>query len=157
MLLGTLNKILVPLDLSPASLDGLREAIDLASAAGASLVLLTVIDTRFPFPDLYSLEDPDHDYFRTMREAAIARMNDALAQLPEVAAERVVVRGRAKSEIPAMARELGADLIVMTSHGAGGFREAMLGGTTEAVVRQAPCPVLVLPVAKDHTSPLPGA
>src|SRR5688572_22296365 len=146
LLLGELHKILVPLDLSPASLEALREAVDIAGETGASVVLLTVIDTRFPFPELYSLEDPDHDFFRTMRETALARMKDALGELPEVPAERLVVRGRAKTEIAAMARELEVDLIVMTSHGSGGFREAVLGGTTDAVVRQAPCPVLVLPI-----------
>jgi nucleotide-binding universal stress UspA family protein len=157
VLLGSLNKILVPLDLSPASLEGLREAVDIAGESGATLVLLTVIDTRFPFPELYSFEDPDHDFFRSMRETALARMQSALEELPEVPAERLVVRGRPRTEIAAMARELGVDLVVLTTHGSGGFRESLLGGTAEAVVRQAPCPVLVLPVSKDHASPLPGA
>ena len=45
-------------------------------------------------------------------------------------------------------RELEADLIVMTTHGRGFFSHAILGSTTERVVRRAPCPVLV--VREEH-------
>lgn len=156
-MLGNLNKILVPLDFSEASLEALRVAAGLAADSGARLTLLTVVDTSFPYPELFSFEDPGHDYFHRMREGAMKRMGEALAAWPGVAAEKVVLRGKARVEIAAFARESGADLIVLTNHGAGGFAGSRLGGTADAVIRQTPCPVLVLPIAKDHASPVPIA
>lgn len=47
-------------------------------------------------------------------------------------------------EIVAFAKEAGAGLIVMPSHGRTGLAHILLGSVAERVVRLAPCPVLVL-------------
>lgn len=47
-------------------------------------------------------------------------------------------------DIVRAAHELGADLIVMATHGRTGFEHFVLGSVTEHVIREAPCPVLVL-------------
>lgn len=47
-------------------------------------------------------------------------------------------------EIAHLADECGADVIVMATHGRGFISHALLGSTTERVLRQAPCPVLVV-------------
>lgn len=52
--------------------------------------------------------------------------------------------GKAFQEIISAARELKADLIVVATHGYGGFQHLRLGSTTEKIVRHAPCPVLVV-------------
>lgn len=143
------RKILVPVDFSEVSLGTVRHALDLARVSGASVVILTVVDTSFPYPDLYSFEDPKHDYFKVMRERALARMKEWLEELGDRAAgleiERLVGRGRPAVEIPGLATEVGADLMVVGRHESGGLRQAFMGSVTEALVRSAPCPVLVLP------------
>jgi len=48
-----------------------------------------------------------------------------------------------------------ADLIVMGTHGRRGFKRLLLGSVTEAVLREAPCPVLTVPA--DARAPLPEA
>ena len=148
------RKILIPVDFSPVSERSFRHGLALAGAAGAEVVLLTVVDTSFPYPDLYSLEDPDHDYFKVMRDRALAKMDEWLAELPEasgVTVEKVVGRGRPATEIEAIAEEIGADLIVIARSGASGLRKALMGSTTSSLVRGAPCPILVLPAAgADH-------
>lgn len=48
-------------------------------------------------------------------------------------------------EIVACAGETRADLLVMATHGYGAVLRALLGGTAQAVVRRAPCPVLLVP------------
>jgi nucleotide-binding universal stress UspA family protein len=50
--------------------------------------------------------------------------------------------------ICARARDVGADLIVMTSHGRSGFSRAWLGSVADGVVRHAQSPVLMLRAAK---------
>ena len=52
--------------------------------------------------------------------------------------------GRPDAEITAVAEEIGAGLIVVGSRGLGGLRRAMLGSVSDAVVRHAHCPVLVV-------------
>ncbi len=53
--------------------------------------------------------------------------------------------GRAVTEILDRARSWPADLVVMGTHGRGGFERWMLGSVTEKVLRKAPCPVMTVP------------
>jgi nucleotide-binding universal stress UspA family protein len=50
-----------------------------------------------------------------------------------------VRRGEPVAEIVAAARETGADIIAMTTHGRSGFSRLLLGSVAEAVLRQAEC------------------
>ncbi|MCL4720703.1 MAG: universal stress protein [Gammaproteobacteria bacterium] len=63
------------------------------------------------------------------------------ASLPADLVSEVLV-GRPSEAIIDYAREKGAAMIVMTTHGHSGIRHVLLGSTTEAVLRHAPCPVL---------------
>jgi nucleotide-binding universal stress UspA family protein len=55
-----------------------------------------------------------------------------------------VLVGKPSIQIIDYAREHEAKMIVMSTHGYRGLRHAMLGSTTEAVLREADCPVLVI-------------
>jgi nucleotide-binding universal stress UspA family protein len=65
-----------------------------------------------------------------------------LSKLPNVAA--ICRTGQPVAEIVAAAEELGANLIVMGTHGRGPLRQLFLGSTAEGVARFAPCPVLTV-------------
>jgi nucleotide-binding universal stress UspA family protein len=56
-------------------------------------------------------------------------------------------------EIVGLAKELGADLIVMGCRGRGGIRRAVGGSVSDAVIRNAPCPVLVVPSNESAQTP----
>jgi nucleotide-binding universal stress UspA family protein len=59
--------------------------------------------------------------------------------------EKTLVRfGRAFHEIAHAAETLKVDLIIISTHGYTGLKHALLGSTTERVVRHASCPVLVV-------------
>ena len=153
------RKILVPLDFTRVSEPALRHALAVARTSRASVALLTVVDTSFPYPDLFSFEDPHRDYFKVMRERALEHMEEWLEDLAEEAEgleiERLVVRGRPAVEIPALAEEIGADLMVVARHGAGPLRHAFMGSVVEALVRSAPCAVLLLPPPPDDPTGAP--
>ena len=79
--------------------------------------------------------------------------DSAERELPKIAAceecaglevEEVIAHGDAASEIVRVAKERGVDLIVIASHGRTGLGRILFGSTAEAVVRHAPCPVLVV-------------
>ena len=50
------------------------------------------------------------------------------------------------TEVPACAKELACDLIVVGTHGRTGFRHFVLGSVTERIIRNSDVPVLVVPV-----------
>lgn len=139
------RKILLPVDFSDDSQRAFDFGAELAREAGAEVSLLTVVDDTFPYPELWAWDRPDEEFYRTMRERSLAQMNELLESAPGLQAQRLVVRGRPRDEIAAVAEEIGADLIVMARHGSSGIRTALMGSTTESVLRTATCPVLVLP------------
>jgi nucleotide-binding universal stress UspA family protein len=58
---------------------------------------------------------------------------------------RVVPGSSIANAIIGTAEEMGADLMVLGSHGRTGLERVLLGSVTEAVIRRAPCPALVVP------------
>jgi nucleotide-binding universal stress UspA family protein len=85
------------------------------------------------------------------QQAELVRHLDAqLARLPGFATSRVRVVAHVLLDAPAfaltgLADSVQADLIVVGSHGRHGIARWLLGSVAEAVVRQANCPVLVIP------------
>ena len=72
-----------------------------------------------------------------------------------VAIRRHVAIDRPDHAILSMAREFGADLVVIGTRRRTGFERALLGSLTDRIVHFAPCPVLVVPDGgtSDHTGP----
>jgi len=77
-------------------------------------------------------------------EADLERMAGELGEASGVKATAVVRDGKPLEEICQSAKTVGADLVVLTTHGYTGLKLAWLGSTAERVVRHAHCPVLVV-------------
>jgi nucleotide-binding universal stress UspA family protein len=77
-----------------------------------------------------------------------ASQHDKLLQLqphdPRVVTEHRLIEGEAVPTILRLAADMGADLIVMGTHGRKGFGRLLMGSVAEQVVRRAPCPVLTV-------------
>lgn len=147
----TLGRILVPIDFSSESLKTLRFAKLLAMQTGARLHLThvvspPVISSARPviIPPAFSEE--------AIAASARQRMKALLAELSLSARSTpsTVRSGAPVEEIKEAARKIDADLIVMATRGHTGLKRAFLGSTTERVVREAPCPVLVVREKEDQ-------
>jgi len=141
-----MKTILVTTDLSDLSKKAFPLARDLAEKYGAKIVVCYVEEHRVP---PLVIEYPGvgfDDMLQHQRERAKEQLERlAEEQLGgELDTELRVIDGMAHVGIVQLAEELPADLIVMTTHGRGFFSHAILGSTTERVVRRAPCPVLVV-------------
>ncbi|RQS58828.1 universal stress protein [Burkholderia sp. Bp8986] len=146
------SNILVALDGSDTSSRALDAALNLAAETGARLTPVYVVDFLVPAYDTYGY-DPSIliDAFREeglrVTEDAARRMKARdVAGTPQIynvapAGEDVAHR------IVGLAGETGADLIVMGTHGRRGFRRLFLGSVAERVLRQATCPVLMIPAS----------
>ena len=136
-------RVLCPIDFSEPSRAALRYAAAIAVHAGAGLTLLTVND-----PLLAEAADMAGGSGRLAADARVELEKFYRDSLPgsarRPAAGFVVSTGPAAAEILRHAKE-GADLLVMSSHGATGIRKLFFGSTTERVLRETSVPVLVVP------------
>ena len=70
-------------------------------------------------------------------------------------ADAIVDDGAPAAGILARAASMSADLLVMGTHGLGGFERFVLGSVTEKILRKARCPVLTVPPPAETTAALP--
>ena len=146
----TIQRILVPIDMSEVSWTALPYALGIASRYGAAVLLLHVVEDAFPYPDLYAWSNPEKDFFKEMRKIALEKMDEGIGrqEAGDAKVERLVVRGRPAAEILRIAEQKGADLIVLSSHGRTGMDHAIFGSQSERVLHGAACPVLVVKAGK---------
>ena len=139
-----MQKLLVPVDLSPFSEKSVQYAATLARLTGGEMTLLTVIEDILPYYELLPAAYPPPDYFETVKETAEKQLRRLVEKYGEgFKANFQVRRGTPTSEIIETAKAGNYDLIVMATHGHSGLEHALLGSVTEKVLRKAPCPVLV--------------
>jgi len=132
------NKILCPVDFDQTSLSALRCASELTREHNAILYLLHVMkvppggEVALPLGKV-----------EAAAQAKLERIGHQNIQ-PETHSIVLVMMGDPAAKILQLASQLGADLIVMATHGRKGLRRLVLGSVTEHVVREAPCPVLTV-------------
>jgi nucleotide-binding universal stress UspA family protein len=136
------RRILVAVDGEPIAAHAVDIAAELARQAGAELAFIHVID-----PALVNAADTGLQpqmLVASAKEEARKLIADLRKHLSETLAVLEFIQiGSAASEIVSAARDWPADLVVIGSHGRGGLKRALMGSVAEAVMRQAPCPVLV--------------
>ena len=142
--LPKIKNVLVPTDLSAASLQAVEYALPLMKWFGADLHLVHVSEPDYPLTNMASmpLVLPECDIRPRVRRhlQRVARKYSI-----ETGRENIhALKGRPFQEICHLAREDGIDLIVMSTRGNTGLKHLALGSTAERVVRYAPCPVLVM-------------
>jgi universal stress protein A len=139
-----LKRLLVPVDFSDCSHKAFHYAVQFARQFSAELMLLHVIVSVPPPPQLlvFDTEQMNNKYQEYAAKQLSAWRNEAVPTLTVRAVTRV--GAAAHREIVEAARESNTDLIVIGNHGRTGLSRLMTGGTTERVVRYAPCPVLVI-------------
>lgn len=142
----SLQRILVPLDLSEHSRRALTYAKKLAASYDARIDLLHVI-VALAHPGIYGMiPNPTPEVTKDLKKRVKQEMRRRIeeAKGPEVEVAFHLVRGDASGSILDFAEEQGTDLIVMTSHGLTGLDRFMLGSVTEKVMRSARCPIYIV-------------
>ncbi|HEX8707605.1 MAG TPA: universal stress protein [Pyrinomonadaceae bacterium] len=143
-----IRSILLPTDFSECANYALQYATSLARTAGASIICVHVVEPVMPTVGYTGITEP-----LPMSDISDQLEESATRELPKIAGqeecsglkvEEVIAHGDASSEIVRVAKERGVDLIVISSHGRTGLGRIFFGSTAEAVVRHAPCPVLVV-------------
>ena len=143
-----IKKILVPVDFSDGSKAALELAATFAKTFGASVELFHVWapPAMVPMPVVVfssSAEQPMslEDMARSTAGMQMKELVEPMRQ-KGIEVHARVGTGSPAHEICELARLDHFDLIVMGTHGRGGFVHALLGSVAEKVVRRAQCPVL---------------
>lgn len=141
---GKRRKILVPTDFSAPAEEALQSAVEFALQFQMKLQLLYVV------PVHYSTGEYDAVDFAMLAveqkrsgQKHLAKISQSLLA-KKIAVTTKIRTGRPAMEIVEAAEEFDPDLIVISTHGVTGWRRAVLGSTTEEVVRHATCPVLIV-------------
>jgi nucleotide-binding universal stress UspA family protein len=150
------KNILCPIDLSAQSIGPLVHAVGVARWYNARLTVLHVV-SRFVAMQNPSglLGEPVGIAYPMAREEVLEELR-RLGDLAGVPASAVlaVESGDPSSTIVDQAVAMGADLLVMGTHGHRGFKRFLLGSVAETVLHDAPCAVLTVP---PHASPTASA
>jgi nucleotide-binding universal stress UspA family protein len=136
------KKLLLATDLSEASSSATEEAFELAARLGAALLVVSVIDPG-------SLLLPGGRFRARVDQVRERREQQAQALVERGREEGIDVSflvwtGDPGDQIVSAAEAERVDMVLVGSHGRGAVGRLFLGSVSEHVVRNAPCPVLVV-------------
>lgn len=142
----TFARVLCPTDFSEFSEAAVDYAAALAASYGSRLRLVHVLT---PFPIVAPVADAPIDPRVWETQESLGREGLAAEvrriRRPGVEVDTELRRGSPVHEILTAADEWPADLLVLGTHGRGGFERLVLGSVAEKILRKAPCAVLAVP------------
>ncbi len=135
--------ILVAIDLSSASQKILEKAKTLAISLPAKVCLLHVIeDESDPLEDEPDLDQGPQEY--PQEHKGLQKEVDGLRQ-SGIETKGLLSQGSVVDVILQKSKQLEIDIIIIGTHGHGGVHHMIFGSVSEGVLRNTPCPVLVIP------------
>jgi len=152
-----LKQILCPVDLSDESRHAVEHALVIARWYKATITALHICNPLV-IPSTLAGRAPavlTEEEIKDASDEVMACFASAAGGHSGVPLEVVVESGQPGRQILARAKSLAPDLIVIGTHGHGGFEYLLLGSVAEKVLRQAACPVLTVPPRARVTSTLP--
>jgi universal stress protein A len=144
------RKILCATDLTPTSKPALRAAFDLGRKLDAMGYVLYVVEPPYRAVPWFVPASLEQDVLQTLfarqEEAAIEQLKLAIGPLAVegARAEPLVRTGGPVDSILSAAKDVGAELIIVGTHGRTGLAHLALGSVAERVVRTAAIPVLTV-------------
>ena len=134
-------------DFSHSGEAALDRAVLLAGRAPEHVLhILCVIDPKHGVPSIPDYDGIDYTYAARVQEALAITVRECCERLGVSSRFTFFVHariGKAADEVLQLARDVGASLIIVGSHGLTGIERVLLGSTSERVVREAHCSVEV--------------
>jgi nucleotide-binding universal stress UspA family protein len=140
---------LVPVDFSDNSLQALDMAIALASPRLDRITVIHVIETHYDFATQVAM------YTEQQRKEGRKRGKELLAKHAHapVSLRFKLEEGNPAFQISQLALKQKVNLIVMGTQGASGITKSLIGTVAVSVIREAPCPVLIVPSTAPKIEP----
>lgn len=144
-----MKKILASVDFSNATSDVIASAAEMAKAFGAELHLLHVIEPE-PTYTAYGFTPEEFPAINTFHAETRTRAQKTLNEVASVfpAAISHLENGSPLHVLAEKVKEIGADLVILGSHGHGIVASLLLGSVAEGMIRKSMVPILVIPAGK---------
>jgi nucleotide-binding universal stress UspA family protein len=139
------RRILIPTDFSTASEWVFDDAVRIAGASGAEILVLHVRMTWSSHPD--ELRFPaDPSLYEYAEQQELERLRDRIRRANASVETRLIVRQAPDpgNEICRTATAEGADLIVIATHARHHVSHLFVGSTTKSVISDPPAPILAI-------------
>lgn len=133
-----MTTIMFPTDFSHTGDAALAMATSLARDAGAKLLIVHVEEPPLAYGSgemYYGVPEPQSEQLQQM-------LTEVVPTDKAVPCEHRLITGSPAAALSRLAQEESVDLIVLGTHGRTGLSRLLMGSVAEAIVRQAPCPVL---------------
>jgi nucleotide-binding universal stress UspA family protein len=141
------KSILVPVDFSSCSREGVLYAISFAKEFGAKIILLHAMYLGYVYSSEGTAIYDIPGLQKAARKTAERKMRELVRSVNFGAVKfaTAFTDGSPVNDICAFAKDHDVDLIITSTHGFTGFTHVLIGSIAEQVVRHAPCSVLVVP------------
>jgi len=142
-----INKILVPLDFSPESLNALQTAIAISKRQLAAITLIHVIENNYALfpPEAGAVNNVLLPKMLKDSKDSLNKLSKLIRLEHDLVVNNITRSGNPADEICYWAAGKKYDLIVMGTHGASGLKEFLIGSNAYRVVKNSSCPVLTIP------------
>lgn len=137
--------VVVGVDGSEVSQRATEVAFAEASARGAELIAVHTwmdMQVQASLAGLAAAQQQWDEVEREQTELLTERIQPLADQYPDVPVKKVITRDRPVRALAETSE--GAQLLVVGSHGRGGFKGMLLGSTSRALLQSAPCPMMVV-------------
>jgi nucleotide-binding universal stress UspA family protein len=145
-----MKKILAPIDFSPATAHVLEAATSLATDLDAEIILFHSVQPPAVTSDYGLAMENVQEIVSLTQKAAQRQLEHSLRALSArgIKAHSESSTGSAVNAIVGKATEIDAAYIIMGSHGHTALYDLLVGSTTHGVLKNSPCPVVIVPASK---------
>jgi nucleotide-binding universal stress UspA family protein len=139
-----MHKVLIPLDFSDNSVHAAMYSMDLLRNQPTRFIFLNVFDMKHSRAGIGSLKDKQEQGIRDDLDRVYKRLCES-NNFPGHTFEKHIVHGDSIGSIVNFAERSSASSIFMGTTGASGIKEMLIGSTASGVIKNALCPVMVIP------------
>jgi nucleotide-binding universal stress UspA family protein len=141
-----MKTLIVPTDFSPASVNAMKYAVDMALTIDAGILLCNAYDIPLSYTDV-PVPPITIDEVKRLSEGRLQELKNSIIRM---SAGKITVFTEARLDSPVKALEELCDsvkpfAVVMGSHGATGIERLLMGSTSLSAIRRLKCPVIVVP------------
>jgi nucleotide-binding universal stress UspA family protein len=144
----SIKNILVPVDFSSGSNNALRYALQFAATIKCKIVVFhsNYLPAMFPSAELKKIHEQSEGRKQLMLEYVVGSLCEKYKiKKPANLTYLVTRETKVITNILSAAESCKADLIVMGTHGATGFKKILFGSNTAGVISKSKIPVLAIP------------
>ena len=144
-----MKNIVVAIDFSQITPEIMTQAETLAQAFKSKLWLIHITEPEPDFVGFKTGPQPKRDHWAEQFRKEHKQIQDLAEELRQKGLDTVALltQGSTVETILAEAKKLAADLIIVGSHGRSGLEKFFMGSVSEGILKDALCPVLVIPAS----------